>query len=118
MTARNLALELIGLLQEKKGTDLLLLDLRRTSPLSDFFIVCTAQSPLHAQALADHLLFAMKHQGRPADHIEGHDSSQWILIDFFDVVVHIFLPDVRQFYGLERLWGDMPQRRFSENAKQ
>ena len=114
MTAKNLALKAAILVQEKKGTNLLLLDLRKASPLSDYFLVCTAQSPLHAQAIAENLIFRMKQQGTPADHVEGLDLGQWILVDFFDVVVHVFLADVREFYGLERLWGDMPQKRFED----
>jgi ribosome-associated protein len=114
MTSRNLALRIVSLVHGKSGADLLLLDLRRTSPISDFFTVCTARSPLHAQAIADEVLLKLKQQGIRADHVEGYETGQWILLDFVDVVVHIFLADIRQFYGLERLWGDMPQRRFRD----
>jgi ribosome-associated protein len=115
MTTRNKALKIIALLQEKKGADLLLLDLRKTSPIADFFIICTAHSPLHAQALADEVCLKMKHSNNAASHVEGLEHGQWVLIDFWDVVVHVFIPEIREFYGLERLWGDMPQRRFSDS---
>jgi len=115
MTARNRALKIVALLQDKKAADLLLLDLRKASPISDFFVVATAHSPLHAQALADEVLLKMKQTGNPAGHTEGFDNGEWVLIDFWDVVVHIFVPEVREFYGLERLWGDMPQRRFPDS---
>lgn len=114
MTARSRALKIVALLQGKKGADILLLDLRKTSPISDFFVLCTARSPLHAQALADEVLVRMKQANNPVDHVEGFEHGEWVLLDCWDVVVHIFLPEVREFYGLERLWGDMPQRRFDE----
>ena len=114
MTARTRALRIVGRVQEKKGGDLLLLDLRKSSPVSDFFVICTAKSPLHARAIADEVLLKLKQEGSPADHVEGYESGQWILIDFMDVLVHIFLADMRQFFGLERLWGDMPAKRFDE----
>jgi ribosome-associated protein len=116
MTARNQALKIISLLQGKKGTDILLLDLRKTSPISDFFVICTAHSPLHAQALADEVTLKMKQENNPVGHVEGLENGEWVLLDCWDVVVHIFLPEVREFYGLERLWGDVPQKRFDEIA--
>ena len=115
MTARNHALKIIARIQEKKGSDILLMDLRRTSPVADFFVVCTARSPLHARAIADEVTIRLKQENSPCDHVEGYDLGQWILLDCFDVLVHIFMPDVRQFFGLERLWGDMPQRRFPDS---
>jgi ribosome-associated protein len=115
MTGRNRALRIVERILEKKGEDVLLLDLRRASPVADFFVLVTAQSPLHAQAIADHVAQNLKRANSPVEHVEGQASGQWILLDFVDVVVHIFLPDVRAFYGLERLWGDMPQQRFADN---
>jgi ribosome-associated protein len=114
MTSRARALKIVPLIQEKKANDIVLFDLRKASPVSDFFLICTAQSPLHAQAIAGNVIMKMKQSGLPPDHIEGNDLGQWILLDFFDVVVHVFLADVREFYGLERLWGDMPQKRFED----
>jgi ribosome-associated protein len=115
MTARNKALKIVALLQEKKGADLLLLDLRKASPISDFFVICTARSPLHAQALADEVCLRMKQSNNAAGHVEGFEHGEWVLIDFWDVVVHVFVPEIREFYGLERLWGDMPQKRFIDS---
>jgi ribosome-associated protein len=114
MTARNKALRIVSLLQEKKGADILLLDLRKASPFSDFFVICTAHSPLHAQAVADEVMHKMKQANNAAAHVEGFDNGEWVLIDFWDVVVHVFIPEIREFYGLERLWGDLPQRRFAD----
>ena len=115
MTARNRALKIVTRIQEKKGSDILLLDLRKVSPLTDFFVVCTAKSPLHARAIADEITISQKRENSACDHVEGYELGQWILIDCTDVVIHVFLAPVRQFFGLERLWGDMPQRRFPDS---
>lgn len=103
---------IINIIFEKKGEDILLFDLRKHSPITDYFIICTAQSPPHAQAISDELSFRLKKKNLMPHHVEGYNNAQWILLDYFDFVIHIFLNDIRQFYGLERLWGDVPQRRF------
>lgn len=103
---------ILQVIYEKKGEDILLLDLRRISPITDFFIIATASSTIHAQAITDELVAQLKKESYLPHHIEGYNPAQWVLLDYIDVVVHIFLPEVRKFYGLERLWGDAPQRRF------
>jgi ribosome-associated protein len=110
MTGEQLAKRAVEVVHDKLGEDILLLDLRDSSPLTDYFVVVTASSTIHAQAIAEELLFRLKHEGRPAHHAEGIENGQWILLDYFDVVVHIFLGETRQFYGLERLWGDAPRQ--------
>lgn len=97
---------------EKKGENVLLLDLRKLSPITDYFIICTAQSPLHAQAISNELAIRLKKHNITPHHIEGYNNAQWIVLDYFDFVIHIFLNEVRQFYGLERLWGDASQKNF------
>jgi ribosome-associated protein len=97
---------------DKKGENVLLLDLRRISPVADYFILATAQSPLHSQAISDEIIEKLRKEGYRVHHVEGYNQAQWILLDYVDIVVHIFLPEVRTFYGLERLWGDVPRRTF------
>lgn len=109
--AEKIAQVIIG----KKGDNILLLDLRRISPIADYFILVTAQSPLHAQAISDEIIEKLNKDGYRIHHIEGYSQAQWILLDYLDIVVHIFLPEVRTFYGLERLWGDAPRRIFSSD---
>ncbi len=104
--------KIINIILEKKAENVLLLDLRKISPITDFFIICTAQSPLHAQAICRDLDMKLKKINLSPHHIEGYQVGQWILLDYWDFIIHIFLADVREFYGLERLWGDAPQRRF------
>ncbi len=108
--------EIINIIFEKKGDDVLLLNIKKLSPITDYFIIVTAQSNLHAQAISDELAFRLKKQNILPHHIEGYPNGQWIVLDYFDFVVHIFLNEVRQFYGLERLWGDAPQKRFTDPA--
>ena len=91
---------------DKKAEDVVLLDLRKSSAFTDFFVICTGTNVRQVQAIADGVTEALKREGvRPAL-TEGYDRGQWILIDFFDFIVHIFAPSTREYYGLERLWGD------------
>jgi len=108
---------IVKIIFEKKGDNILLMDLRKLSPITDYFIICTAQSSLHAQAISNELSFRLKKQNITHHHVEGYSNAQWIVLDYFDFVIHIFLNEVRQFYGLERLWGDAPQRRFVDQSK-
>ncbi|MDH5185823.1 MAG: ribosome silencing factor [bacterium] len=101
------------LIIDKKGEDILMLDLRRISPVADYFILATAQSPLHSQAITDDLVEKLNEEGYRVHHIEGYRQANWILLDYLNIVVHIFLPEVRIFYGLERLWGDTPKKSIS-----
>ncbi|MEO0021144.1 MAG: ribosome silencing factor [candidate division WOR-3 bacterium] len=109
---------LARLIDRKLGEDILILDLRAASALADFFVITTANSAVHAQAIARALLEKSKSRGFTSPHhVEGMDTAQWILIDYLDVIVHIFLGEVREFYGLERLWGDVPQKRLDNRKR-
>uniref|UniRef100_A0A7V4E3J0 Ribosomal silencing factor RsfS n=1 Tax=candidate division WOR-3 bacterium TaxID=2052148 RepID=A0A7V4E3J0_UNCW3 len=111
----NLIDYIVNILINKKATDILLLDLRRLSPIADYFLIATATSIPHAQSLCDEIELRIKQEfGLLPHHIEGYNPAQWILIDYIDVVIHIFLKEIREFYGLERLWGDAPQKRYAE----
>ncbi len=91
---------------DKKAQDVVVLDLRSTPAFTDFFILCSGLNQRQVKAIADAVeetLRAIKL--RPA-HIEGYDRADWVLMDFFTFIVHVFTPQTRTFYGLERLWGD------------
>ncbi|HEX5473665.1 MAG TPA: ribosome silencing factor [Vicinamibacterales bacterium] len=91
---------------DKQATDVVVLDLRHTPAFTDFFLVCSGHNPRHVQAIADAVEEALRAvRVRPA-HIEGYDRGEWILMDFFTFIVHVFTPSTREFYSLERLWGD------------
>lgn len=93
-------------LLEKNAEDLMILDLRGISDVCDFFVLASGTSDVHVKALGKHLrdeLVGVKEKPRG---VEGMDDGRWVLLDFFDVVVHIFKRDVREYFHLERLWGD------------
>jgi len=92
--------------EDKKATDLVLLDLRKAAGFTDFFMLCTGGNARQIRAIADAVMEALGVDGVKPAHIEGYDRSEWILLDYFDFVVHIFAPETRTFYGLERLWGN------------
>lgn len=96
------------LILDRKGRDLMLLDLRGISSATDYFLIATGTSDLHVQAIAEHVIDELKKEGVRPGHVEGLNGGRWVLIDYFDFVVHIFHPAARDFYQLERLWGDAP----------
>lgn len=99
-----LAKQLATMVDQKKGEDILIFDLRGLSPITDFFVIATGLSDVHIKTIANHII-----EEESPQHIEGLEAASWVLLDFFDVIVHIFTKDTRQFYGLERLWGDAPR---------
>jgi ribosome-associated protein len=91
---------------DKKATDLVVLDLRKSQAFTDFFIICTGGNTRQVQAIADAVRSALGKRGVKPTLVEGETRSEWILIDYFDFIFHVFTPATREFYGLERLWGD------------
>ena len=91
---------------DKKALDVVVLDLRNTPAFTDFFVLCSGSNQRQVKAIADAVEEALRAAKiRPA-HIEGYDRAEWILLDFFTFIVHVFTPQTRAFYSLERLWGD------------
>lgn len=103
-------------LQSRKAEDLVVIDLRDIADFSDYFIVCTGQADTQVRALADAVIEGLKSEGHRPWQVEGYDTRKWVLIDFVDVVVHIFQPEARQFYALERLWGDAPIEQIEDDG--
>lgn len=93
-------------LLDKKGEDVAVLDLRGISGMADFFIICHGGSQRQVQALSDNVEVAARKQGLKNYHIEGKEPGNWVLLDFHDIVVHVFHHTARAFYALESLWGD------------
>ena len=91
---------------DKKAGDLVILDLRKASAFTDFFVICTGTNVRQVQAIADGIQETLRAEGFRPSLVEGYEHGQWVLIDYFDFIVHIFSPSTREFYGLERLWGD------------
>lgn len=104
----------IELSRERKGRDLLLLDLRGLSDATDYFLLVSGTSDLHVRAIAEHILDELRKVGVRPGHVEGLRAGRWVLIDYIDFVVHVFHPGARDFYQLERLWGDAPAHHLEE----
>jgi ribosome-associated protein len=102
---------------EKKAVDIKVLDLRKLADVTDYFLICSAEVELQARAIADHIIENLKKKGIKAWHAEGYQNSKWILLDYVDVVVHIFLNKTREFYGLESLWGDAKVKEIKEKIR-
>jgi ribosome-associated protein len=90
---------------DKKALNLVVLDLRKAAGFTDFFVICSGTNPRQIKAIADGVMETLAAQGVKPAHIEGYDRSEWILLDYFDFIVHVFAEETRMFYGLERLWG-------------
>lgn len=91
---------------DKKALDVVLLDLRQTPAFTDFFVLCSGTSQRQVKAIADAVEESLRAaKVRPA-HTEGYERAEWVLMDFFTFIVHVFTPQTRAFYALERLWGD------------
>ena len=93
---------------EKKAFDILVLDIRQRSDLTDFFVICSGSSRIQVQAIADSVLDQVYTSCHKMSSIEGYASGNWVVLDLVDVIVHIFHKDARVQYDLERLWGDVP----------
>lgn len=106
MDSKQLALQLAEFALTKKAEDIKILDLRELTTVTDFFVICTAHSDPQVKAIADAVMEGSKNIDERVWHKEGMAQRSWILLDFVDVVVHIFLRDTRTFYSLEKLWGD------------
>jgi len=91
---------------EKKADQVVVLDLSKASAFTDFFVICTGTNKRQVQAIADAVQEAIGKRGSKPALVEGYERADWILIDYFDFIVHVFMPMTREFYGLEKLWGD------------
>lgn len=107
MIPLELAQKAIQILDKKKGQDLKLIGIHDISVLADYFVLATGTSSTHVKSLADEVEFQLKEQcGVTAEHTEGYRSNSWILLDYGNVIVHVFTGESREFYDLDRLWQD------------
>ncbi|MEA1913198.1 MAG: ribosome silencing factor [candidate division WOR-3 bacterium] len=104
-------------IKEKKASDIVKLKVGEVTEITDSFIICTSQSDVHSRALADAILEELENKGVSAHHLEGYELGRWVLLDYLDFVIHIFLPKQRAYYGLERLWGDVPKEEYSDEKQ-
>src|SRR2546428_76547 len=97
-----------GALGGPEGVDPLVLDLRGLTGAADYFVIVSGTSDAHVRGMAEHLMTALAPRGIAPHHVEGLGQGRWVLLDYVDFVVHVFHPELREFYQLERLWGDAP----------
>ncbi|MGI8593730.1 MAG: ribosome silencing factor [Solirubrobacteraceae bacterium] len=111
LEASALAGTIAGYAAEKKAIDIVELDLRGVLDYTDFFVVCSGNTDRQTKAIHDGIHLGMKKEhGVLPRRVEGVSESRWILMDYLDVIVHVFTPDTRSYYALERLWGEVPAR--------
>lgn len=106
MNSQELALKTANLILQKKGLNILVMDLRELTTVTDFFVIASASSDTQVKAIADFVKEETKKIDERPWHNEGYSNLSWVLLDFVNVVVHIFLDDTRKFYNLEGLWAD------------
>ena len=108
MEALDFANEITEIILSKKGYEIRILDLREISTIADYFVICSAGSDMQVKAIADEIDKKLRDEGIKCMFKEGYQSLNWVLLDYFDVVVHVFHHESRGFYNLEKLWGDAP----------
>ena len=99
----------VELIQERKAHDIVVLDLRGISSATDFFLLASGRSDTQVRAIAENVVDELKKEGHRPQHVEGLQGGRWVLVDYIDMVVHVFHPHARDFYQLENLWGDAPR---------
>jgi len=119
MTPEQLAELVAAQAADKKAIDIVEIDLRGVSGYTDFFVICSGNTDRQAKAIHDGIHKALKDEhGLLPRRVEGLGEARWILMDYLDVVVHVFTPDTRDYYRLEQLWGDAPSRRYEPGEPQ
>lgn len=106
LSSESIARRAAALATELKAEDVVILDLRGVTDMTDFFVIATGNSDTHVRSVAEHVIDELKQEGMPAHQSEGLTQGRWALVDYVDCVVHVFHPAQREFYQLERLWGD------------
>ena len=109
MSSEQLARRVAAIADAKQGEEIVLLDVRGLVGYTDFLVVCTARNERLAKAIHDEVYAELKKEGRLPDHVEGEREPRWVLMDYLDCVLHVFLPEAREYYRLETLWGEAPR---------
>ena len=101
---RDLAKKILELLQESKAEEIVLIDVRETSNLADYLFICEGRSQLHCRGIAQNVVFRLKHQGDVHLGIEGELEGNWVLLDYGNIILHVFHPEIRKYYNIEKLY--------------
>jgi ribosome-associated protein len=105
-SSRDHAVRAAAVAKERRGEDIVVLDMRDVTLVADYFVILTGTSVRHVDTLADYVEEALQDAGARLIHREGRSRAHWVLLDYGDIIVHIFTPDERRYYDLDRLWGD------------
>ena len=103
-STRGLAKKILELLQESKAEEIVLIDVRETSNLADYLFICEGRSQLHCRGIAQNVVFRLKHQGDVHLGIEGELEGNWVLLDYGNIILHVFHPEIRKYYNIEKLY--------------
>ena len=106
LTSAQLSRQIADHMLDKKAHDVVIMDVRRLTSITDYFVICTGDPDVQIRAIVEHLDESLRQVGERPHHIEGYHNLTWVLLDFLDVVVHIFLPETRDYYAFEQLWAD------------
>lgn len=101
---------------DTRANNVVILDLRGLSSITDFFVICSGNSDRHVEGIANNIEEKLEEHSTKLWHREGGRKATWILLDYIDAIVHVFTEEVRDFYGLERLWGDAPRVEYDEEG--
>ena len=107
MTSKEMAELAAATMDDRKAKSIETMDISARTAETDYFVICSGTSSTHVKAIADEVEFKLKEAGVPIKHSEGYDPATWILLDFGDIVCHVFREEEREFYNLERLWSKM-----------
>jgi ribosome-associated protein len=117
LSPERLATTIAAHAADRKAIDIVALDLRQVAGYTDFFVICSGNTDRQTKAIHDAIHQGLKkNQGLLPRRVEGVSEARWILMDYLDVVVHVFTPETRDFYRMESLWGDVPRRDFDPEA--
>jgi ribosome-associated protein len=108
LDSKDLAYKITELIFSKKGFEVKILDLKNLTTIADYFVICSADSDTQVKAISDEVSKSLSDEGIKTWHTEGYNTLNWVLLDYFDVVVHVFKNEARKYYNLEKLWGDAP----------
>jgi len=106
---------LVKALDDIKATDIVVLDVKQQTTITDFMVICSGRASRHVKAIAEHIMPIMKAAGLPVLHLSGLDTGDWVLVDFGDFIVHIMQPDSRAFYNLEGLWQETKDEKTTQS---
>ncbi len=108
-TAQNLVSKAVHLAEEKKAKDIVVCDIRKLSLIADYFVICSGTTIVQVKSIADYIVEKLDEQNYTLLRQEGYKEGLWVLLDFGEILIHIFQPEIRDFYNLERLWKNSEQ---------